>query len=198
MDQDSLTTNPQVEKRRLRRSMVQTILALEPRVRAEQEAKLASAFPSLPGYADARTVLLYVTAFPEEIATRSMLKHALAQGKTLVCPRVDRREQRLRLYRVEDLDRDFKPGMLKIPEPQPHCQELDAGAIDWVLVPGLAFNPQHYRVGRGAGHYDRLLPTLREGTPRWALALDCQLVPSFPVETHDVPLDGVVTPAQLS
>ena len=57
-----------------------------------------------------------------------------------------------------------------------------------MLVPGLAFDARGYRLGRGAGHYDRLLPTLRPDAPRWALALDCQLVEGLPIEPHDVPI----------
>ena len=49
-------------------------------------------FAALPGFAAARSVLLYVTAFPEEIATGPLLVQTLDHGKCLVCPRVDRAE----------------------------------------------------------------------------------------------------------
>ena len=181
-------------KRRLRKAMVERILALDPADRRDQEATLAARFRDLPGFDAAGSVLLYVTAFPEEIATRSMLEFALERGKRLVCPRVDRVQRRLRLYRVEDLHADFQRGMLGIPEPRDGCPEVEPGQVDWVLVPGLAFDARGFRIGRGAGHYDRLLPTLRDEVPRWALAFDCQMVDALPVEPHDVSLDGVVSP----
>jgi 5-formyltetrahydrofolate cyclo-ligase len=186
------------QKRRIRTAMVERILALSPADRGLQEATLAAHFAALPGFAAAETVLLYVTAFPEEIATRPMLVHALERGKRLVCPRVDRAAHRLRLFRVEDLDSDLKRGMLGIPEPRDGCLEVDPEQIDWVLVPGLAFDARGFRIGRGAGHYDRLLPRLRRAAPRWALALDCQMVDALPVEPHDVSLDGVVSPRRLA
>ena len=65
-----------------------------------------------------------------------------------------------------------------------------------ILVPGLAFDARGYRLGRGAGHYDRLLPRLRPEVSRWALILDCQWVEDLPVEPHDIPLDGVVSPGR--
>ena len=95
---------------------------------------------------------------------------------------------------IDDLDADLEPGTLGIPEPAPDCPEVEPEAVDWVLVPGLAFDAAGYRLGRGAGHYDRLLPTLRPDAPRWALAFDCQWVDDLPVEPHDVPLDGIVSP----
>ncbi|AGA30930.1 5-formyltetrahydrofolate cyclo-ligase [Singulisphaera acidiphila] len=182
------------QKRQLRQAMIERILALDPADRKAQEATLAARFRDLPGFDAAGSVLLYVTAFPEEIASQPMLELALERGKRLVCPRVDRIQRRLRLYRVEDLNADFKRGMLGIPEPHDGCPEVEPDQVDWVLVPGLVFDARGFRIGRGAGHYDRLLPTLRRDVPRWALALDCQMVDALPVESHDVSLDGVVSP----
>jgi 5-formyltetrahydrofolate cyclo-ligase len=184
------------QKRALRRAMVGRILALDPADRRAQDDALAARFGTLPGLATARTVLHFVTAFPEEITTAPMLREVLDRGQRLVCPRVDRAGRRLRLYRVEDLERDLGPGTLAIPEPRRSCPEVAPEAIDWALVPGLAFDDRRYRLGRGAGHYDRLLPTLRPDAPRWALILDCQWVEDLPVEPHDVPLDGVLSPGR--
>jgi 5-formyltetrahydrofolate cyclo-ligase len=188
--------DPKAEKRALRTVLVQRILALDPDVRLEQQAVLTARFASLPGFANAATVLLYVSAFPEEIETGAMLAQTLKMGKRLLCPRVDRPTRRLRLFQVDDLAADLRPGTLGIPEPAAHCREFRPAQVDWVLVPGLAFDDRGYRLGRGAGHYDRLLPALRPDAPRWALAFDCQWVESFPVEPHDVPLDGIVTPSK--
>jgi 5-formyltetrahydrofolate cyclo-ligase len=183
-------------KRRLRRETVERILALDPADRAAQQAALAERFPGLPGLSAAGTVLLYASAFPEEIDTRAWLAWALARGRRLVSPRVDRGERRLRLFEVKDLKVDLVPGTLGIPEPRADAPEVAPVEVDWVLVPGLAFDGRAYRLGRGAGHYDRLLPTLRPDAPRWALCLDCQWVDGLPVEAHDVPLDGVVSPSR--
>jgi len=176
--------------------MVERILALDPEARRGEEAVLAARYATLPGLGGAHTVLLYASAFPEEIATASLLEQTLGWGKRLVCPRVDRAERRLRLFGIEDPSRDLTPGVLGIPEPRSDCREVEPEAVDWVLVPGLAFDVLGYRLGRGAGHYDRLLPTLRPETPRWALILDCQWVEDLPVEVHDVPLDGVLSPGR--
>jgi 5-formyltetrahydrofolate cyclo-ligase len=185
-------------KRALRKSMVERVLALDLERRRHDEVLLAARFSALPGFAEARSVLLYVMAFPEEIATGPLLVQTLECGKDLVCPRVDRAEGRLRLFQIDDPARDLEPGTRAIPEPRRDCREVAPKAIDWVLVPGLAFNTQCYRLGRGAGHYDRLLPTLRPEAQRWALIHDCQWVEDLPVEPHDVPLDGVVSPGRIS
>src|SRR5262249_47537639 len=68
-------------KRALRKSMVERILALDRQRRRQDEALLAARFVGLPGFATARSVLLYVTAFPEEIATGPLLEQTLERGK---------------------------------------------------------------------------------------------------------------------
>ena len=184
---------PASQKRALRRATIERILSLDPALRAKQDAALVLRFATLPGLADARVVLLYVTAFPEEIPTRPLLRQVRDLGKTLVCPRVDRAERRLRLFQVDDIDSDLVPGAMGIPEPRSGCKPVDPSQVDWLLVPGLAFDPLCHRIGRGAGHYDKLLPTFRPETPRLALIYDEQWIDAIPVEAHDVQLDGVVS-----
>lgn len=175
---------------------MERILALGPDDRRAQDSALAARFATLPGLAEARTVLLYVKAFPEEIETGPMLEWTLGRGQRLLCPRVDRRAGRLRLHRVGDLEADLVRGAMGIPEPRKQSPEVDPAEVDFVLVPGLAFDPRGYRLGRGAGYYDRLLPTLRPEAGRWALCLDCQWVDALPVEPHDARLDGVASPSR--
>ncbi len=184
-------------KRALRRSMVASLLAMPPEQRRAEQSVLNERFTSLPGLAGASTVLLYVSHFPEEMDTAPMLRHILEQGRRLVCPRVDRLERRLRLHVIENPNLDLVPGALGIPEPLADRPELDPAAIDWVLVPGLAFDGQGFRLGRGAGHYDRLLPKLRPEVPRWALAFVPQKVESLPIEPHDTPIDGYADAEEL-
>jgi 5-formyltetrahydrofolate cyclo-ligase len=183
------------EKRALRRAAVAGILAMDPAERRRQEAALAERLPGLPGFAGAGVVLLYANAFPEEIATGPLLRAALEAGKRLACPRVDRAARRLRLFRVADPAADLVPGTLGIPEPRPELPELAPDEVDWALVPGLAFDARGFRLGRGAGHYDRLLTALRPDAQRWALILEPQWVDALPVEPHDQPLDGVASAA---
>ena len=175
----------------VRREVVAAILAMAPEDRRRQEAELDRRLETLPGFHEAGSVLLYASAFPEEIDTRAMLRRSLDLGKRLILPKVDRTLRGLRLFEVVDLDHDLILGHRDIPEPRPGCPKVGPAAVDWVLVPGLGFDARGHRLGRGAGHYDKLLPTLRAEVPRWALILDAQWFEDLPVEPHDQPLDGV-------
>jgi len=185
------------QKRAIRGEIVARVLAMDPAARRRQEAELQRLLPGLPGFEGAGTVLLFASAFPEEYDTAPLLRLALGQGKRVVCPRVDRVADSLRLYAIDDPARDFRRGMMGIPEPRPDRPEIRPASIDWALVPGLAFDDDAYRLGRGRGHYDRLLPSLPVDSPRWALALDPQWFGALPREPHDQPLDGVAGPGRI-
>ena len=64
--------------------------------------------------------------------------------------------------------------------------EIDPADIDVVLLPGLAFDRAGVRLGRGGGHYDRLLPRLRPDCPLVGVAPEAVVVDRLPQEDHDV------------
>jgi 5-formyltetrahydrofolate cyclo-ligase len=119
----------------------------------------------------------------------------LASGRTLVLPRVDRETRLLVLHEVRGLDTELRPGTWGIPEPAPaRCRPVAPAEIDFVLVPGLVFDPDGGRIGYGAGYYDRLLGSWPEPLPPLvAAAFELQVVPAVPVLATDRRVDLVVT-----
>ncbi len=103
----------------------------------------------------------------------------------------------MRLFQITSLSANLEPGILGIPEPRELCAEVEVAEVDWALIPGLAFDCRCYRLGRGGGLYDRLLPGMRPDATCWALGFDCQIAPELPIEPHDVPIDGIVTPRRI-
>ncbi len=93
---------------------------------------------------------------------------------------------------------ELEPGFYGIPEPKKTLREQpDRTAtlqeIELVLVPGLAFDAKGNRLGRGAGYYDRFLAKLPKSVKTVALAFECQLFESIPVEPHDRKVDYIIT-----
>jgi 5-formyltetrahydrofolate cyclo-ligase len=86
---------------------------------------------------------------------------------------------------------DLVPGPFGAREP---AGDTPASPPDLVLVPGLAFDPAGFRLGRGGGFYDRFLESLP--SPRPALCgvgFSGQIVPSIPREPHDARVDFLLT-----
>ena len=170
--------------------------ALPPQQREAASAKIAERLIALPSFLAADTVFVTIP-FRNEWDSRLLAQRALAMGKTLASPRVDLQTRMLSLHRICDLSIDLAPGYRDIPEPTMLCPPVAIGAIEWVLVPGVAFDIDGRRLGYGGGYYDRLLPLLPRAAPRIAGAFEVQLVPQVPAAPHDLSVDFVVTEARV-
>ncbi|HEX8011388.1 MAG TPA: 5-formyltetrahydrofolate cyclo-ligase [Casimicrobiaceae bacterium] len=184
--------DPREAKRSLRERVLQARDALPVAARAGYGDAIVAAISAREDFRAARTVLLSL-AFRSEWETRPLFAIALAQGKTPVAPRVNLASRMLELYAIADLARDLARGYLGIAEPLAHCRAVAPVAVDWVLVPGVAFDTRGHRIGYGGGYYDRLLPTLRNDAPRIAGAFELQLIESVPAAAHDLKVDAIVT-----
>lgn len=81
---------------------------------------------------------------------------------------------------------------LKAYEPQLELIDID---LDMVIIPGLAFDKQGYRLGRGNGWYDRFLKN--KEAFKIAVSYDELLQDSLPHEAHDIKVDMVITPMHI-
>jgi len=150
-------------------------------------------------YRRADTVMWYVHC-RSEMRTLPDLQQQLAGNKRIVVPfcTVDDIGNRcLGLWLLEDIT-ELKPGMWNILEPPPERWQ-EAGKIikpdelDAVVVPGVAFDKQGGRLGNGAGYYDRLLQCVRSDAVLAGVCYQSQIVPSVPMQSHDVFMNFVIT-----
>lgn len=99
---------------------------------------------------------------------------------------------------------ELTAGPYGIREPDMHVQlaaghlnalpdALSVQELDVVIVPGVAFDRKGGRLGYGGGYYDRFLPQLRPNALKIGIAYQLQMVEQLPMETHDIPLDLIVT-----
>lgn len=185
-------------KATLRRRILARRDALDPAARAERSAAIVARLASMAAFQRARSVLAYAS-FGSEPDTWPFLRAVLAEGRTLLLPRVDRGARRLVLHRVVDLTRDLAPGTWGIPEPLPgRCPALAVPAADVVLVPGVAFDRTGGRLGYGGGYYDRLLAAWPGPRPPLiAPAFELQLVDAVPLGPGDHRVDRVVTETRV-
>jgi len=145
-----------------------------------------------------RHIGLYLS-MPEELDTAPLLALARARGCTIALPRVvAKRQGRMRFY---DLRGTPRKGAFGILEPLA-TKNRPVRELDVVFVPLVGFDPQGNRMGMGRGFYDSCF-AFRRLLRHWrrpllvGVAFDAQCVPALPVETHDVPLDAIVTESSL-
>lgn len=144
------------------------------------------------GLGATRTVLLY-WSLPDEVATHGLADELAEQGWRVVLPRmIGDGELELRLYTGRH---DLKA------DPRYHIMEpigrlfTDYADVDAAIIPGMAFDGQRRRLGRGKGYYDRLLPKLANAV-KIGLCFSFQMVEAVPVDSHDVRMDMVVSDGQ--
>ena len=160
--------------------------------RARIAAILSERLARLPEYGDARSVLATMS-IGSEWSTRAFIEGARAAGKTVVLPRISAPPRHLELHAVPDLESDLVPGVWSIPEPDPaRCPRVALDQVDFALVPALAADRRGYRLGYGAGYFDKLLSG-RGARPFCVTALPAQfVVDELPREDHDVAVDLVL------
>ncbi|HET9576791.1 MAG TPA: 5-formyltetrahydrofolate cyclo-ligase [Usitatibacter sp.] len=179
-------------KGQLRSEMIARRDALPQAERDRLAAAFTAQLVAMPEYAAARSVLATM-AIGSEWNTRPFLDRARADGKTVVLPRLTPPPRRLALHSVEDLDRQLIPGVWDIPEPDPdRCAAVTLADVDFAVIPALTMDRSGYRIGYGAGYFDRLL-TGRGNLPFCVTALPAPfIVESLPHEPHDVPVDRLI------
>lgn len=166
--------------------------AITPEEHARASQAIAERIVALPAYALARAVLLTLP-FRSEWDALLVARHALANGKVVAAPRVDPPQRMLQPLRVVDLDADIERGYHGIPEPRADRARIAFDAIDFVLTPGVAFDPTGARLGYGGGYYDRMLPLLPAAAQRVAGAFEAQIVERVPLAPHDIGVHWIVT-----
>ena len=69
----------------------------------------------------------------------------------------------------------------------------DYASIDLAVIPGVAFDAEGNRLGRGQGFYDRLLTRLQHyNIYKIGVCFDFQRVEHVPTEPHDIPMDEIL------
>jgi 5-formyltetrahydrofolate cyclo-ligase len=159
----------------------------------QKSREIAGRLFALPEYREAGTVMYFLN-FGKEVQTLPMVTASLGHGKQVIAPKTVHKERRMILSRILDVEEDLAPGLWGIPEPRPDkLRPLPAGDIDFVVVPGVAFDESGNRLGYGGGYYDRFFAELRPGVPLVALTFEVQVLPEVPVAAWDRRVDLVIT-----
>ena len=148
---------------------------------------------NLKVYQEANCVMLYIS-FRNEIMTRDIIKDLIKSGRRVFVPVTVHETKAIIVSELLDYDEDLQVGNFGVLEPKPEAlRPTDPNLLDLVLVPGVAFDERGYRIGFGAGYYDRFLPNLREGAITIALAHEVQMVDKVENDQYDIPVDYVLT-----
>ena len=140
-----------------------------------------------PRVVQANTVMFY-HSLPDEVYTHEAVDQWVQMGKRVLLPVViDEENLEIRLYQGPQ---DLKLGAMNILEPAgtPFTAYQE---IETVLVPGMSFDPQGNRLGRGKGYYDRFLAQVPQAY-KIGVCFDFQKVELVPTDENDIQMNEVI------
>ena len=133
---------------------------------------------------------MFYISFGGEPETSGMIEAARSSGKIVMVPVCTKNNMIIRPCLLED-SAELRIGPYGIREPALE-RPVPIDNLDLVIVPGVAFDKKGNRLGRGKGYYDRFLKELSDDTATIGLAYDFQILPSVPVQAHDVSVKRVL------
>lgn len=172
-------------KNKLRKIVLAQLTSQEPETKAKLDQYLLEQLIALPAYKVAQVIATYL-AFPHEYDTSLLINQALKDGKRLVVPKTYKQGRMI----FVDYDPDnLVATSFGLMEPASDLA-VEKSEIDLIHVPGVVFNAEGYRIGYGAGYYDRYLSDFEGMTV--SMVYPCQ-EKDFTPDSHDVAVREVIT-----
>ena len=183
----------QLKKSELREEISKKVAALSAKEISEKTKAIETRLFDFANFLESKIALMYVNN-NGEVHTGNILRRAYDYGKIVVLPAFNTENYDMTLLKVDNLDKDLQEGPRGILEPNEiRCKIVPIERIDIAIIPAIALDEKGGRIGSGEGYYDRLIPRLAITTRKVALALEQQIVPQIPIESHDKHVDIIIT-----
>lgn len=151
----------------------------------------------LKEYKNSNTIFSFIS-FASEINTHPIIKEMLDDKKQVGVPFTYSKNRKMIVAEIKDFYKDLELGFYDILSPrESELQPIEPKDIDLVLVPGLAFDKNGYRVGYGGGYYDTFFSQTNDKAIKIGLAFDLQLVDENPIDKFDIPVDYIITENEI-
>lgn len=185
---------PSQDKQALRKFFIQKRRAMLNDIQRKRalDMEIQSRLIVSPEYRAADTLLLYA-ARDFEISTSAIMTAAMANNKTVAMPRCGD-DGEMSFYRISSYA-DLLPGRYGIPEPREGCELIEPDDHTLCVCPCLCTDMRGYRLGFGAGYYDRFL-TGFPGTCA-ALCYSDAMIPELVCDDNDIPMKLIVTDSYI-
>ncbi len=144
-----------------------------------------------PEFQESEIIMVFLS-LAGEINTAQLVLRAWQEGKRVLAPRVSWEQRRMIPLEIRSLAEDIEETQWSLRQPV-QGDPVPLAMIDLVIVPGIGFDLQGNRLGRGRGFYDRFLANPDFTGTTCALAFEEQVVEKIPTDAHDIQVDMVVT-----
>ncbi|RHW41060.1 5-formyltetrahydrofolate cyclo-ligase [Neobacillus notoginsengisoli] len=178
------------EKRNSRKEMMSHLKRLDSQDYKDQSVQIAESLFEQQEWIQAKVIGITISR-PPEVDTYKIIKQAWREGKKIAVPKCIPKAKVMDFRYLSDFSQ-LETVYYGLKEPMVEKTELASPEdIGCLIVPGLAFSVEGFRVGFGGGYYDRFLTGFNGHTV--SLAFSCQIIDHLPVEIHDIPVRKVIT-----
>ena len=138
------------------------------------------------------TMILGFMPMNDEVDVIPLMKQALKDKKKVAVPKMAKSGNDMDFYLIDDFDGDFtSDNKYNIREPSESCTKLSPDQIPsdaLIFVPGLVFNLEGARLGRGKGYYDKYLSRVPDCDKRivCGVCFTICVTKAVPIEKNDV------------
>jgi 5-formyltetrahydrofolate cyclo-ligase len=180
------------QKKLIRTSILEKRNSLTPQQIKEAEQLIINNLMKLNEFIQSQNIFCYLS-FRSEVPTKGIIAHCQQQGKNLYIPLCvnETKEMIISLYDHEVKLSASNYGVL---EPTKETIKIaDREILDIAIMPGAVFDPRGYRIGYGAGYYDKFFAHMNKKIYKIALAFSFQIIDEVPADDFDIPVDCIVT-----
>ena len=180
-------------KKILRQRIRSRLLEMSNEEHEELSNKIAENLFTLEEWKKAKTIGITIS-IPPEISTVRIIEQAWREGKSIAVPKCYPEEKTMDFKKITSFNQ-LESVYFGLLEPIEETKKASVEELDVLVVPGLAFSREGYRLGFGGGYYDRFLSHFRGKT--LALTYDVQLINDLPIEVHDIAVGKLITPTKI-
>lgn len=179
-----------MSKKELRQNMISTLTSMDKDAKSKAEDSItahAKDFIQKHAFKSVGIVL----PMKIEYDTWKLIDELLDSGIEVYSPQCHYDDKSMTFHRLtskEEVTLDEK----NIPIPNPEAPVNND--VDLLIVPGLIFSTDGYRIGYGGGFYDRFLTSFKGSTA--SLIFSEQLGETIVME-HDLPVDTLITDKEI-
>lgn len=178
-------------KKELRQRLRKLLDAMDAQSIASKSAAATERLVSEPEFKRAQVIMVFLS-LPGEIETGGLVLSAWRHHKRVLAPKVSWEQRRMLPVEIRSLTSDLVESGMGVREPVSGVP-IPISIIDLVIVPGLAFDQNGNRLGRGRGFYDRFLAHPQFAGVACGLAFEEQFLENVPAGPLDRPVDVLVT-----
>lgn len=180
-----------MDKVQLRQHFRKVLLEMDPEERVERSKRVCQNLIRTQQFERVGTVMAYLS-LPHEVDTSEAILWAWQAGKTVAAPKISWQQRRMIPVEIKTLDTGFATEVKGLRNPVEGAP-IPFEEIGMVITPGLGFDRNGNRLGRGASYYDKFFTHEQLKAVKCGVAFSEQVVDEITVSDHDVPVDMLVT-----